>query len=141
MPGLGFADAVRKFADETMAKEQAIFEAVVELAYESIVNGSMLTGSPGQPESTRQDPPWGHLKDSWTVTYRGNTAHIHTGHPGARTIEKGTRLGKSLVLHYGNGGFHSVELTKAGFMHLVSAAIAQVNAGGFEIYMSSSEGL
>jgi hypothetical protein len=125
-PTMGFAATVAQFAEETMDRERRVFEEVVFLAYDSIVNGSALTGAPGQPESTRQDPPEGHLKQSWDIRYAGNAAHIFTRHSGAPTIELGTRLGKTLILHVGNGGFHSLELTRLAFLRMVEQALATI---------------
>jgi hypothetical protein len=123
--GHSFAADVAKFADLVQAREQRVFEEVVNSAFASVVDGSAATGAPGQPLSTRQSPPWGHLKDSWAIRWAAHAAHVFTRHPGAPTIELGTRLGKSLVLHVGNGGFHSLQLTRAAFTRLVALAVAQ----------------
>lgn len=111
-----------------------VFEEVGRLAFESIVEGSEITGAPGQPVDT------GILKASWTRVYLDkDTQLLSSGGEAAAynyIIENGIRdigsgrgnaTGKTqlrLTLRSPVGGFHSVALTVASFEQLVQAAQA-----------------
>lgn len=109
---MSFEDELQRFASSVERRAEKAFIESVHLARESIVDGSFLTGSPGQPDAT------GELKGSWREVIGADGAVVSTRHPGAPTIEHGIRHGQRLELHAG-GGFHSVALTRAAWQRIV----------------------
>ena len=130
---MGFADDVRAFNRKIETQERDIFTGVVDLAHESIVEGSQVTGAPGQPVDT------GALKASWVKSYPSkDEAVISTNLVYAPIIEDGERrIGsdayyatkegtQKLYLRSEVGGFHSVALTLAGFDKIVESVTNRV---------------
>lgn len=118
---MGFADDVRRFQGKAGDAAQQMHRGVVELAFQSIVEGSPVTGAPGQPVDT------GNLKGSWQHIPEGpTTSLIATKVLYAPQIEDGTRAGRSLVLRSAVGGFHSVKLTVAGWARIVEQIAREV---------------
>lgn len=111
------ADFVRK----TEAKRRAVFVNTVSATKDSIVNGSPLTGAPGQPVDTA------NLRDSWDHQFQasGEAATIFTNVEYAPIIEDNIR---GATLRSQVGGFHSVKLTVAGFQRIVDAETRKVNS-------------
>lgn len=97
-----------------------VFQRAVALLHESIVEGSELTGAPGQPVDT------GYLKNSWMLVFDTPTsATISTNVVYAESIEDGRSYahgGAKMQLRSAVGGFHSVALSVAGFDQLVQQA-------------------
>jgi hypothetical protein len=115
-----FTDQVRRFSEGVRVKSQAAFVRVVELTRESIVDGSALTGAPGQPVDT------GYLKASWQTVFESPTsAVIGTNTVYAPAIEDGVGRHGPLTLRSQVGGFHSVAQTRANFPRIVVAANAE----------------
>ena len=99
-------DAVRRMVAEVKATTAAIFEDVGMECQRSIVEGSELTGAPGQPVDT------GFLKGSWTRWYDSPTKQtIGTNVVYAPVIEDGVGPHGPLTLRSQVGGFHSVAHT------------------------------
>lgn len=99
-------DAVRVMLAQINATTSAIFEDVGMEAQRSIVEGSELTGAPGQPVDT------GNLKSSWTRWYDSPTRQtIGTNVEYAPNIEDGVGPHGPLTLRSTVGGFHSVAHT------------------------------
>jgi len=118
---MGFADDVRVFNRKIEAQERDIFTGVVDLAHESIVEGSPVTGAPGQPVDT------GALKSSFVKEYVSkDEAIISTNLEYAPYIEDGGNDRGEFTLRSGVGGFHSVALTLAGFDKIVDAVTQRV---------------
>lgn len=92
----------------------------VDLALESIVNGSSLTGAPGQPEDLRQG--------QWAVTSESLDSKISTTDSSAQAVEDGISHfnGHPITLDHPGGGFHSVALSRLGFDKLATAAVNRV---------------
>jgi hypothetical protein len=83
---MSFADDVRRFAAKVEAKQREVFVNVASHAHESIVNGSPVTGAPGQPVDT------GNLRNSWQLTFPdANTAEITTNVDYAQPVEDNVR--------------------------------------------------
>lgn len=83
-----------------------IHSGVVQAAEESIVRGSVLTGSPGQPEDLRNG--------EWVVVPEGELKTvIGTDDHSALSVEDGISHlhGGPITLNTAVGGFHSVALT------------------------------
>lgn len=100
------------------------FVGIVEECTRSVVEGSELTGSDGQPVDT------GHLKASWQTVFESPThAVIGTNVKYAESIEDGLSYahgGKPMTLRSEVGGFHSVRKTMAGIEHIKQAVVARV---------------
>ena len=95
---------------------RTVNECVVEVQ-RSVVEGSEITGAPGQPVDT------GFLKSSWIARFleawRWTTT---TAAAYAKHIEEAV----GLTLRSEVGGFHSVKLTIAGWQRIVAACVARV---------------
>lgn len=102
-----------------------VFRGVVVAAHESIVNGSPITGAPGQPVDT------GALRASWQVAFDTPTsATISTNLEYAPVIEEGiSHTGRPLTLRSAVGGFHSKRLTEIGMDLIVLTEVERVRAG------------
>lgn len=125
---MSFSDDVRKFADDFRRKHDAVFAGVVTEVHRSIVEGSQITGAPGQPVDT------GHLRQSWNISFPDpHTAIVSTNVEYALIIEQNLRGAKvSSKDKYGKpkpkiGGFHSVALTFMGFDKIVEHVVRRIN--------------
>jgi hypothetical protein len=121
-----------EFAKTLERTEKEIFDGIVDLAYESVVNGSAITGSPGQPSDLRDaDPATG--KD-WYKEYDAPlSASIANNDKSARSVEDGIsyKHGRALTkLHSDVGGFHSVALTVLGYDKIAAEVVRRVVGGG-----------
>lgn len=116
---MGFRDDLTRFEKKVAAKNQAVFVATVAAAKTSIVEGSAVTGAPGQPVDT------GNLKGSWQVEFETPTrALISTNVAYAKSIEDGVSYahgGTPMTVRSQVGGFHSIALTIAGLDKIVAA--------------------
>ena len=109
-------DAVRQMVAQIHAKTSAIFEDVGMEAQRSIVEGSELTGAPGQPVDT------GNLKGSWSRWYDSPTKQtIGTNVVYAPAIEDGIGPHGPMTLRSQVGGFHSVAHTLNGLQRILDA--------------------
>lgn len=121
-----FQGDIARFTVKTIAKQKLIFFGVANGLHTSIVQGSPVTGSPGQPVAKKFG---GTLKNSWQLEFpelflaATSTPIIY-----ARGIEEQVdpRSGNQLTLRSEVGGFHSVKLTRAGFQKLVNKAAREV---------------
>lgn len=119
---MSFADSMQQFIAKTAADLHAVHEVASDLAFESIVEGSAITGAPGQPVSESRSPNDGELRDSWTKTAVSPTETlIATDLPWAPDVEDNIH-----DFHFANHGPHSVALTRLGFDAIVDAAVAKV---------------
>lgn len=113
-----FADQLDGFASLLNDRQAMVFGAVVDHTRASIVEGSPVTGSPGQPVDT------GELRDSWKVRYeRPGVAVIASDAPHALAVEINVR-----GITYSNHGPHSVALTRAGFATLAKRVARNIIA-------------
>lgn len=126
---------LRQFTIRLQARRREIFLRTCALAFDSIVNGSPVTGAPGQPVDT------GALRASWSLTFESPTeALISTNLVYAPAIEEGqqepySRNGAYIVpapmtLRSSVGGFHSVKMTRAALQSIVDFATAEVAGVG-----------
>lgn len=118
-----------EFARELRTTERMIFREVTELAAESIIHGSTLTGSPGQPTDLKdEDPTTG--KEWQTIYENENTALIGNADPSARSVEDGISYrhgGRPLTkLKSGGGGFHSLALTYQNADKIIAEVVRRV---------------
>lgn len=120
-----FGDQLREWTATVRAREQAVFVGVVEEVRRSIVEGSEITGAPGQPVDT------GTLKASWIVDRPdATTATIATNVEYAPYIEDGGNSRGPFTLRSAVGGFHSVAQTAANIDRIVDVVTARVTTDG-----------
>lgn len=114
-----FQDALKRAVIQIEVATKDVVTEAVALTADSIVNGSSVTGSPGQPSDLR--------KGAWKVQRLTDWyAVISTGAKSARSVEDGMsyKYGRPLTkLHSHVGGFHSALATAAGFPRLLSLAV------------------
>lgn len=117
---MSFDADLRRFEVKLERVTQAVFADVVAETARSVVDGSEITGAPGQPVDT------GNLRASWQTRFVSPTlAEITTNVEYAPFVEDG--VGNSGPMRFKNHGPHSVELTKAGFQRIadhVAKAVA-----------------
>lgn len=128
-----FEDQVRAFAVKVEQRNATLFPNIVSAVQDSIVNGSPLTGAPGQPVGQygpgyHQGKVGGDLKTSWqTVRESPEVAVVGTNSQHAVQNEYGiSATGGPYIQRSTVGGRHSVALTVAGFDKLVAAEVAKV---------------
>jgi hypothetical protein len=121
---MSFADDIRRFNVKVDKRAKALHDGVSDLAFSSIVEGSPVTGAPGQPVDT------GNLKGSWQNIIEGPlTRFIVTNVIYAPIIEDGTRGGRTLTLRSRVGGWHSVKLTRAAWARMVEFVTQRITQG------------
>jgi hypothetical protein len=100
------AKAEKRFRD--------VFIGCTELLRDSVIDGSPVTGAPGQPKQT------GTLRLSWQPAWMGPLIwEFTTKLEYAKPIEDGVGPYGPLTLRSEVGGFHSVKLTRAGWPRIV----------------------
>jgi hypothetical protein len=123
---MAFAGDLRAFSIRLSGRARATYDGVVAETWTSLVNGSPLTGSPGQPVGETGD-----MRASWFKQLAGPwVTEMLTHDPGARTIEGGRRLGRRLHRRVTQGGFHSLKLTMIHFGRILSSVVRQVAGSG-----------
>lgn len=121
-----FTSRLPVFLRQLDADVPALRRELAKEAYESIVNGSSLTGAPGQPADLREG--------QWTIAETGpDTTTVGTSEKSARSVEDGIsykhggRLLKKLKSPL--GGFHSTKLTHQNAEPLVKKVVNSVRRG------------
>jgi hypothetical protein len=130
-----FGEALQRFTVKVETRSQAVFLNTVSACYESVVNGSPLTGSPGQPVGQygpgyHEGDVGGELKASWQTHFLSPaSAEIVTNSPYAPQNEDGiARPGGGTYRHLSTvGGRHSVMKTAAAIQKVVDAETKKVN--------------
>lgn len=117
-----FNDDLQKFKGKIETQSNDIFLGVGEECLRSIVEGSEITGAPGQQVDT------GALKGSWQRSFPSAIEQvIGTDSPYAQQEEDGIAYsGKPITQHSSVGGPHSTELTIAGFQAIVEVVTKRV---------------
>ena len=106
----GFIADINKFVKKTERRAKDVFVGSTVEVRRSIVEGSELTGAPGQPVDT------GTLKASWVDNFISPTEwQIETNIEYAPGIEDGV----GITIRSPVGGSHSVALTTAGWQRIV----------------------
>lgn len=136
-----FAASLREWGATLRGEANQVLDASAEAVYDSIVHGSAVTGSPGQPVQH------GDLRESWKIRRVSPTViEVYSDSPYARAIEHNwkrvsrsqfkaasrlmglKRLTKRVRaairkrlggMRFRSGGSHSVKLTARGFPRLV----------------------
>lgn len=123
---MGFAADLTRVAGTHLAKCRAIHARVADLAFDSIVNGSALTGAPGQPVAAPIFPKAGALKASWKRAQTSpNVITISTDFGYADVVEDNLK-----GFRFRSGGPHSVKLTVLAAPRLVATAAQEILGGG-----------
>lgn len=125
---MSFSDDLTLFSLKLDRIAVGFLPAVASEVHRSIVSGSELTGSPGQPVG-QYGPGYhvgevgGTLKQSWTIQFPApDVAVIGTKLVYAPMNEYGvTASGAPYRQRSGVGGRYSVALTRAGFSRIVEA--------------------
>lgn len=118
---MAFSDDLEAFALKVETRSRLLFERATEEVQRSVVDGSEITGAPGQPVDT------GNLKGSWIPQLLAPWSwQTTTGVEYAEPIEEGIGPHGPLTLRSAVGGFHSVRLTRAGWGRIVEAARTEV---------------
>jgi phage gpG-like protein len=122
---MSFGDRMGRVRLRIATRHRNVLTGVVEEATRAIVEGSEITGSPGQPVDT------GNLKASWQTVYESeNRAVIGTNVEYARAVEDG--IGPHGAVTYGAkngiGGSHSVRQLVVNWDRVV--AVVQQRARG-----------
>jgi hypothetical protein len=118
---MAFRDGINGFIRRVEARHRSVFVGVCTAVHDSIVNGSAVTGAPGQPVDS------GNLKASWVPEFvDANTFQTTTNVEYAPIIEHNLR---GATLRSSVGGFHSVALTVAGFDRIVASEVAKASGG------------
>jgi hypothetical protein len=113
---MSFSSDISNWSAKVQANGQKVFLNTASHAFESIVNGSSVTGAPGQPVDT------GALRNSWQLTFPSPTeALIATNLDYAVHVEENVR---GVTFH--NHGPHSVRLTALGLNRIVEAETKKV---------------
>jgi hypothetical protein len=130
-----FADDLQRFTAKVETRSQAVFLGTVTAAYESITDGSALTGSPGQPVGQygpgyHEGEVGGELKASWQPHFISPTvAEIVTNSPYAKQNEDGiARPSGGEYRHLSTvGGRFSVMKTAGAIQKIVDVETKKVN--------------
>lgn len=122
---MSFEGDLNKFSAKVERMTDEVFLGVVDECHRSVVEGSEITGAPGQPVDT------GVLKGSWIKSFTSPTeAIISTNVVYARPIEDGVGKYGPLTLRSKVGGWHSVALTIMGFERVVDYVTRKVKNAG-----------
>jgi hypothetical protein len=129
-----FADDLMRWNLKIQTQSRAVFNGTVGAAYESVVNGSPVTGAPGQPVGQygpgyHEGDVGGELKSSWQKERLGPwLAQVITNNPYAKSNEDGIARpgGGPYVQRSTVGGRHSVKLTALGIQKLVDDEVRKV---------------
>lgn len=111
---MSFADQMQRIVGKHIARLESVPAGVDAEVFRSIVDGSEVTGAPGQPVRS------GRLKASWQQERTGDESVAASDSPYARAVEE--NVGD---VHYENGGPHSVELTVVGFPRIVQEVVGE----------------
>lgn len=108
-----FAVSLAGEFDNVVTLAEDLFSDIVDAEADSIINGSAVTGSLGQPVAS------GDLLRSWTVKRSGRRrASIETDNDHAIFVEHAAH---GYVYDAGGGGAHSVKKSVAGFGQLAAS--------------------
>lgn len=119
---MSFADQIAQFTAKTSANVRAVHAEASTLTFESVVEGSAITGAAGQPVAQSGSPNDGELRDSWKKEAVSPTETvISTDSSYAQDVEDNIH-----GFTFKNHGPHSVKQTVANFDLIVDAAVAKV---------------
>lgn len=125
---MSFADDMKRIAAKLATVERAVFVSAATEVFNSIVYGSALTGSPGQPVA---DVNGGALRASWQLEFPSPTsALISTASVYAESNEDGIARpgGGPYMLRASIGGRFSIRLTLNAIEKIVAEETARLRA-------------
>lgn len=136
---MSFRDDLNAFAEKIERQAKEVHVRATGEVYGSVINGSPLSGAPGQPVDL------GNLRDSWQELHpEALLSEVSTNTEYAQAIEEGqqpphareqasaTGVQQLLItpgpmtLRSEVGGFHSVKLTRAAWPKIVEHAVQEV---------------
>ncbi|MDE2772359.1 MAG: HK97 gp10 family phage protein [Gemmatimonadota bacterium] len=107
---MSFGSDLERFAARLERRTRDVAEGAADEVHDSIVEGSAVTGSPGQPVET------GELRDSWTnEEVEPDVWHVATDKFYAAPVEHGHPTHR-----------RSVALTRAGWHEIVRTVLARL---------------
>ena len=126
-----FDAQLRDFNAKLARRVHDVFVRSTEEVQESIVEGSPVTGAPGQPVDT------GLLKGSWvpkrherflwdTSTPVAYAPVVEEGGLTMASSRSGAMSGSRYTLRSESGGWHSVKTTRAAWQKIVDHAVREV---------------
>lgn len=117
MSARAFEAQIQAFEAKVDDRLRRVFNGCAIELQRSVVEGSEITGAPGQPVDT------GYLKSSWIGQFTDSWRWLlTTGASYAKHIEEAV----GLHLRSEVGGFHSISLTRGGWQKIVDAVVRQV---------------
>lgn len=122
---MSFDGDLKLFADKVLTRHKQVFVGSVQHVHTSVVDGSPVTGAPGQPVDT------GNLRASWQQTYPAEyIGEVYTNVEYAPAIEEGVGPHGPMTLRSPTGGFHSVALTRAAWQQVVDDEVRKATSTG-----------
>jgi len=116
-----FGDDLGRFNKKLQRKPEEFIDLATDEVFNSIVNGSALTGAPGQPVLS------GALKRSWRKRRTGpGSSQVVTDSPYARTIENLVGRFGTITIRSAVGGGHSVKMTQAGWDNIIRKVLQDI---------------
>lgn len=129
---MSFTGDLKAFTGKVEQRNRAIFVGSVSSVAGSVVEGSPVTSAPGQPVDT------GNLRNSWQTTFPGEwlgevatnveyAPAIEEGQQPPYTTASGTQVTPGpMTLRSAVGGFHSLKMTRAGWVPLMRSVVTEV---------------
>jgi hypothetical protein len=123
---VSFEGDLKLFAGKVLARHKQVFVGSVQHVHTSVVDGSPVTGAPGQPVDT------GNLRASWIQSYPAEyIGEVSTNVEYAPAIEDGIGPFGPMTLRSAVGGFNSAKLTRANWDRVVEHEVrAATGTGG-----------
>jgi hypothetical protein len=120
-----FLDEIRTHNAKNLERLALVQDGIDAEMFRSVVHGSEITGSPGQPVDPDNDPNAGKLRDSWTMEKEGDETILSTPVLYAPDVEFDLH-----GQHFRNGGPYSVTQSAAGFQAVVDIVAQKVSDAG-----------
>jgi hypothetical protein len=119
---MSFEQDMDRIINTVLRNERALYRNCAAHAFKSIVEGSEVTGAPGQPIE------FGDLIASYQFVSLGNRrSEIFSDLFYAPIIEDNRR---GATLRSKVGGFHSIKLTRNGWQNIVAFELRRIRASG-----------
>lgn len=115
-----FARTLRRHAAMAMEREELLYQRSFDHATRSVLDGSEVTGAPGQPFRTGNLYRAFHVTGSLASQNAALVADLEQA-PYAPIVEDNLHGAR-----YHNGGPHSIKITRVNFRHIVRHELARV---------------
>lgn len=114
---MGWDEDIQRFEQRLEADAARLHDGLADDTLAGIVEGSSVTGAPGQPERT------GNLKRSWGIARLSRwVTLVFSDSPYARKVEQASQTTRT------GGGPHSIKLTRASWNNLVQAVLGRIRS-------------